>query len=80
MERAVDDGVNVFKSLIKDQRFVPGAGAAEMGLSTRLETYANTIHGLEQYSINKYAKSLELIPRILIENAGKSLFFPVLTL
>lgn len=47
IERAIDDGVNVFKSLIKDARFVPGAGASEMALSTRLESYANTVHGLE---------------------------------
>lgn len=47
IERAIDDGVNVFKNLTKDRKFVPGAGASEMTLSARLETYANTIHGLE---------------------------------
>ena len=30
LERAVDDGVNVIKALIKDGRLVPGAGATEL--------------------------------------------------
>lgn len=30
IERAIDDGVNVFKSMIKDPKFVPGAGASEI--------------------------------------------------
>eukprot|EP01016_Furgasonia_blochmanni_P039426 TRINITY_DN489_c0_g1_i1.p1 TRINITY_DN489_c0_g1~~TRINITY_DN489_c0_g1_i1.p1 ORF type:complete len:514 (-),score=227.56 TRINITY_DN489_c0_g1_i1:347-1888(-) len=70
LERAVDDGVNVFRNLLRDSRFVPGAGATEMTLATRLEAYANTFKGLEQYSINRFAKSFEIIPRILTENAG----------
>lgn len=70
LERAIDDGVNVFRSLLKDSRFVPGAGATEMAIACKLEAYANTVKGLEQYSINRYAKSFEIIPRILAENAG----------
>jgi len=30
IERAVDDGLNVYKALLKDNRFVPGAGASEI--------------------------------------------------
>ena len=29
LERAVDDGVNVLKALLRDPRLVPGAGATE---------------------------------------------------
>jgi len=28
IERAIDDAVNVFRSVIKDPHFVPGAGSA----------------------------------------------------
>lgn len=30
IERAIDDGVNVYKAMLKDPRFVPGAGASEI--------------------------------------------------
>jgi len=30
IERAIDDGVNAFKNLVKDNRFVAGAGAIEI--------------------------------------------------
>ena len=30
IERAVDDGINVYKALLKDDRFIPGAGASEI--------------------------------------------------
>ena len=40
IERTVDDGVNTFKSLTKDGRFVPGAGATEIELAKQLSSYA----------------------------------------
>jgi T-complex protein 1 subunit theta len=69
-ERAVDDGVNVYKTLLKDPRFVPGAGAAEMELATKLQAFADSTPGLVQYAIKKYGESFEVIPRILADNAG----------
>lgn len=30
VERAIDDGVNLYRSAIKDRRFVYGGGATEM--------------------------------------------------
>ncbi|KAK3097906.1 hypothetical protein FSP39_014329 [Pinctada imbricata] len=70
IERAVDDGVNTFKALTKDSRLVPGAGATEVELAKQLTTYAESTPGLEQYAIEKFAESLEAIPRALAENAG----------
>jgi T-complex protein 1 subunit theta len=37
IERAVDDAVNTFKCLLKDTRFVAGAGAIETYLGIKLE-------------------------------------------
>lgn len=70
IDRAVDDAVNVFKGLTKDPRFVAGAGACEMEISRRLQEFAETRPGLDQYAIKKYAEALEVIPRILAETSG----------
>lgn len=70
LERAVDDGVNVLKALLKDGRLVPGAGATEIELSRRVETYGSTLKGLPQHSVKRFAEALEVVPLILAENAG----------
>eukprot|EP01105_Mastigella_eilhardi_P006320 TRINITY_DN17933_c0_g1_i1.p1 TRINITY_DN17933_c0_g1~~TRINITY_DN17933_c0_g1_i1.p1 ORF type:complete len:554 (-),score=168.38 TRINITY_DN17933_c0_g1_i1:47-1528(-) len=71
-ERAVDDGVGVFKQMTKDGRFVAGAGACEAELALRLATWGEAQPGLDQYAIKKYAEAFEIIPRTLAENAGLS--------
>ena len=71
IERAIDDGVNTFKSLCKDPRVVPGAGATEIELAKKLGDFANTNAGLTQFAIKKYAEAFEVIPRTLAENAGQ---------
>jgi len=70
IERAIDDGVNVFKGIIKDPRFVPGAGATEIELARRLQAYGDSVPGLSQYAIKKYGEAFEVVPRTLAENAG----------
>jgi chaperonin GroEL (HSP60 family) len=69
LERAVDDGVNVIKSLLKDPRLVPGAGATEVELARRVETYGAGLRGLAQHAVKRYAQALEVVPRTLAENA-----------
>lgn len=69
LERAVDDGVNVIKSLMKDPRLVPGAGASELELAKRVEVYGSTLKGLSQHGAKRYSSALEVIPRTLAENA-----------
>lgn len=70
VERAIDDGVNSFKCLTRDGRMVPGAGAVEMELAQRVSRYGQTIPGLEQYAIKKFAEAFEIVPRTMAENAG----------
>jgi len=70
IERAVDDGVNTFKGLCRDGRFVAGAGAAELQLSRRVEQDAARQPGLEQYAVKAFADALKLFPKILAENSG----------
>jgi len=70
IERAIDDGVNVFKGMAKDPRFVAGAGATEVELARRIDVFGDSTPGLEQYAIKHYAEAFEIIPRTLAENAG----------
>nr|AAP34647.1 chaperonin-containing TCP-1 theta [Bigelowiella natans] len=70
IERAVDDGVNVIKSLVKDGRFLPGGGATEIELARKLAELSNKEKTLSQYAIKKFAQSFEIIPTTLAENAG----------
>jgi len=69
LERAIDDGVNVIKALLKDNRLVPGAGATEVELAKRIEAYGSGLRGLAQHAVKRYATALEVVPRTLAENA-----------
>ena len=69
LERAIDDGVNVIKALLKDARLVPGAGSTELELAKRVEAYGSGLKGLSQHAIKRYAAALEVVPRTLAENA-----------
>lgn len=70
IERAIDDGVNTFKGLTRNGKFLPGAGATEIAVSQRLSEYADTLPGLEQYAVRKFAIALETFPKALAENTG----------
>jgi len=69
-ERAVDNGVNTVKTLIKDARMVPGAGATEIYLGDVIQKFAKEQPGLDQYAVEKFGAAFEVIPRTLAENAG----------
>eukprot|EP00484_Ammonia_sp_Unknown_P028178 CAMPEP_0197024862 /NCGR_PEP_ID=MMETSP1384-20130603/5337_1 /TAXON_ID=29189 /ORGANISM="Ammonia sp." /LENGTH=586 /DNA_ID=CAMNT_0042453319 /DNA_START=104 /DNA_END=1864 /DNA_ORIENTATION=+ len=70
VERAVDDGVNMVRAMTRNGKFVAGAGAVEIELARRLNKYAATVSGMEQYAIKAYAEALEVVPRTLAENTG----------
>jgi len=70
IERAVDDGVNTFKGLCRDGRFVAGAGAMEVEMSQQIDAFSQQCPGLEQYSVKTFADSLKVFPKILAENSG----------
>ena len=70
VERAIDDGVNTVKSLVKDNRLVAGAGATEIHLAHIISKFAKEQPGLDQYAVEKFGQAFEIIPRTLAENAG----------
>ena len=67
---AIGNAVNVVKAACSDDRFLPGAGAAEMAMATQLHALASKEPGLQQYSMHAYAEALEVVPRLLAETAG----------
>eukprot|EP00928_Gymnodinium_smaydae_P015244 TRINITY_DN155_c0_g2_i2.p1 TRINITY_DN155_c0_g2~~TRINITY_DN155_c0_g2_i2.p1 ORF type:complete len:565 (+),score=165.43 TRINITY_DN155_c0_g2_i2:73-1695(+) len=70
-ERAIDNAVNVVRSAVKaDPGFVPGGGATEIELAHQLQQFGSTVPGLDQYAVLKFAEALEVVPRVLSENAG----------
>lgn len=71
LERAIDDGVHTCKTVCRDPRLVPGAGATEMELAIKIKEYGDTCPGLDQYAIRAFAKALEFVPRTLAENSGQ---------
>lgn len=70
VERAIDDGVNTFKAITKDGRLIPGGGASEIELAKQISSYGETLPGLEQYAVKKFAEALETLPKALAENSG----------
>ena len=55
---------------ISGGRSRPGGGAVEVEIARRLRDYADSVTGREQLAVEAFADSLELIPRVLAENAG----------
>lgn len=70
IERAVEDALGDLKAVVENSKVVAGGGAPEMEVSMRLQDYANTLKGREQLAVLAFAKSLEVIPKTLAENAG----------
>ncbi|KAI1725072.1 TCP-1/cpn60 chaperonin family domain-containing protein [Ditylenchus destructor] len=70
IERAIDDAVNTYKALTKDNRLLPGAGAVEIELGRRIEAISERQADIRQYAIKNFALALESFPKQLAENAG----------
>ncbi|KUK29648.1 MAG: Thermosome [Methanosarcinales archeaon 56_1174] len=70
VERALTDALRVVEAAVETEKLVAGGGAPEIELALRLREYANTLKGREQLAVQAFADSLEIIPRMLAENAG----------
>jgi len=70
LQRAIENGVNSVKEIIKTRQLCAGGGATEIELARQLTSFGESCTGMEQYAIKKFAESLEVIPRTLGENGG----------
>ena len=69
-ERSLHDAIMIVRRALKNDSIVAGGGAIEMELSKYLRDFSRTIAGKDQLIIAAMAKSLEVIPRQLCDNAG----------
>ncbi len=68
--RGLEDAIRVVSVALEDGKVVSGAGAPEIGASLKLWDYAPSLGGREQLAVESFAKSLEIVPKTLAENAG----------
>ena len=69
-ERIMHDVLSVIADLYKKNKVVAGGGATETETAKQLREYAVQIGGRQQLAVEAFAKSLEIIPKTLAENAG----------
>lgn len=69
-ERSLHDAIMIVRRALKNDAIVAGGGAIEMELSKYLRNYSRTIAGKDQLIIATMAKTLEVIPKQLCDNAG----------
>jgi len=69
-ERSIHDALMVVKRCMKSRAVVAGGGAVEMEVSRYLREHSLTINGKGQLIIAAFAKSLEVVPQQLCDNAG----------
>ena len=70
-ERALTNGIHVARVCSKDGKFCAGGGAAEIQVARKLKEFGQTVPGLDQYAVLKFAEALEIVAKILSDNCGK---------
>ena len=69
-ERCFDDALGVASAMIKNGKILAGGGASQTYLARKLRRAAMKFPKREQLAVEAYADALEIIPRVLSENAG----------
>jgi len=69
-ERSLHDAIMIVRRALKNDSIVAGGGAIEMELSKYLREYSRNVAGKDQLVIGSIAKSFEVIPKQLCDNAG----------
>ncbi|EET89662.1 MAG: TCP-1/cpn60 chaperonin family protein [Candidatus Micrarchaeales archaeon] len=70
-ERSIQDVIGAVSTTIESGgKYVPGGGNAELHVAEELRAYASEVGGREQLAIQKFADAVEIIPKVLAENAG----------
>ena len=71
VERSLHDAIMIVKRAIRNNSIVAGGGAIEMEISGYLHRFADkNVPHKQQAIVKAFAKSLEIIPRQLCDNAG----------
>nr|WP_218120857.1 thermosome subunit beta [Halovenus aranensis] len=70
LERGVEDALDVVGTAMSRGEALPGGGAPEVEVAARLREYADSVSGREQLAVEAFADALDVVPRVLAENAG----------
>ncbi len=71
VERSLEDVLGSVTATIENKgKYVVGGGSIEIDLASKLREYSGEVGGREQLAIQKFADSLEAIPKTLAETAG----------
>ena len=70
VERCFADALGVACQLLEEPYLLAGGGATQIALARHLRRFAEGFAGREQLAIEAFADALEIIPRVLAQNAG----------
>jgi len=70
VKRAMDDAIGDVAAALRNGKVVAGAASTEVELAKEIRKYADSLSGREQFAVQAFAHSMEIIPRTLAENAG----------
>ena len=71
VERCLDDALGVAIQLYENNQILCGGGATYVALARALRRFAESVPGREQLAIEAFADAIEVVVRILAENAGQ---------
>lgn len=71
-ERVIANTFEAVATAIETGSVLPGGGATELRLSLVLREHAEGVGGREQLAVRALADALEVVPRTLAENGGRS--------
>jgi len=75
IEKLVYRSTSVFKTIVKDNRFLAGAGAFEIEMCRRLKSFSSKQYsGFKQLILHKFADAFESLPKTLLENSSYDVF------
>ena len=69
-ERSLHDAKCVVRNVVQDPWLVPGGGAPEEEVASKLRDFARSFSGREQLAVLKFAEAMEEVPLTLAENSG----------
>ncbi len=70
LERAITDVIGAVSSAVETGKYVLGGGSIEIDIANGIRAYSSDVGGREQLAIQKFADSIEVIPKTLAESAG----------
>jgi len=70
LKEAIRDGLRAVKNAMDDNCVIPGAGAFEIFLHSKLMEFKDEVYGKSKLGVQAFAESILVIPKILAENSG----------